>query len=331
MATILIAEKLFNQLDVDLFLLEYDSDRAGTFEALRFVPRNKAVVLGLVSSKLPELESQEQLTRRIEEASRYIPLEHLAAQPAVRLRLGDGRQPADRRRSVAQAAARGRHGAPGMEGRMTTGQTIQVTGAAWKCLEGAYDVQIHVGPDVIPRRIDDIDCAKEFLAHGLKGFVLKSHYVPDGRARAGRPKGRAGFRRRAARSRSTTASADFNPVAVELAGRSDCKIVWMPTVDAENETAGRLDGGSDKLPFWAKIQRELAAEGHLASPAERPRRSRESRRAGPPLPGAHRQAQHDPGDRPPRAAGDLRAGARGAGDRREEGARHPRRVSRRRA
>lgn len=53
----------------------------------------------------------------------------------------------------------------------------------------------------------------------------------------------------------------FNPVAVELAGRSGCKIVWMPTVDAQNETAGRLDGGSTKLPFWAKIQRELAAEG----------------------------------------------------------------------
>jgi hypothetical protein len=53
----------------------------------------------------------------------------------------------------------------------------------------------------------------------------------------------------------------LNPVAVELAGRSGCKMVWMPTVDAANETAGRLDGGSEKLPFWAKIQRELAAEG----------------------------------------------------------------------
>ena len=53
----------------------------------------------------------------------------------------------------------------------------------------------------------------------------------------------------------------LNPVAVELAGRSGCKIVWMPTVDAENETAGRLDGDNAKLPFWAKIQRELAAEG----------------------------------------------------------------------
>ena len=104
----------------------------------------------------------------------------------------------------------------------------------------------------------------------------------------------------------------LNPVAVELAGRSGCKIVWMPTVDAENETAGRLDGGSDKLPFWAKIQRELAAEGISPPPLIGHRRVGEARRAGAPLPGAHRQAQHDPRDRPPRAARDLRAGARGA-------------------
>jgi 5-methyltetrahydropteroyltriglutamate--homocysteine methyltransferase len=76
-----IAEKLFNQLNVDVFLLEYESERAGTFEPLRFVPKNKVVVLGLVSSKLPELESQDQLIRRIEEASRYVPLENLALSP----------------------------------------------------------------------------------------------------------------------------------------------------------------------------------------------------------------------------------------------------------
>ena len=76
-----IAEKLFNQLDVDLFLLEYESDRAGTFEPLRFVPRNKGVVLGLVSSKVPALEPQDLLVRRIEEASRYLPLENLALSP----------------------------------------------------------------------------------------------------------------------------------------------------------------------------------------------------------------------------------------------------------
>jgi 5-methyltetrahydropteroyltriglutamate--homocysteine methyltransferase len=76
-----IAEKLFNQLNVDAFLLEYESERAGTFEPLRFVPRGKVVVLGLVSSKLAELETQDQLVRRIEDASRYVPLENLALSP----------------------------------------------------------------------------------------------------------------------------------------------------------------------------------------------------------------------------------------------------------
>jgi 5-methyltetrahydropteroyltriglutamate--homocysteine methyltransferase len=76
-----IAERLFGQLQVDAFLLEYESERAGTFEPLRFVPRDKTVVLGLVSSKLPRLELQDQLTRRITEASNYVPLENLAISP----------------------------------------------------------------------------------------------------------------------------------------------------------------------------------------------------------------------------------------------------------
>ncbi|HLG59201.1 MAG TPA: hypothetical protein VI485_27915 [Vicinamibacterales bacterium] len=76
-----IAEKLFNQLAVDVFLLEYESERAGTFEPLRFVPKDKGVVLGLVSSKIPRLESQHQLRQRIEEASKYVPLENLALSP----------------------------------------------------------------------------------------------------------------------------------------------------------------------------------------------------------------------------------------------------------
>jgi 5-methyltetrahydropteroyltriglutamate--homocysteine methyltransferase len=76
-----IAEKLFGQLQVDAFLLEYESERAGTFEPLRFVPRGKTVVLGLISSKLPEMESPEQLKRRIAEASKYVPLENLAISP----------------------------------------------------------------------------------------------------------------------------------------------------------------------------------------------------------------------------------------------------------
>jgi 5-methyltetrahydropteroyltriglutamate--homocysteine methyltransferase len=73
-----IAERLFGTLDVDNFLLEYDSDRAGGFEPLRLVPRGKTVVLGLVTTKHPDLESQDGLRRRIDEAARYVPLENLA-------------------------------------------------------------------------------------------------------------------------------------------------------------------------------------------------------------------------------------------------------------
>lgn len=76
-----IAEKLFATLQVDRFLLEYDDERSGTFEPLRFVPRGKQVVLGLVSSKRQQLESKRELIQRVEEASRYVPLENLALSP----------------------------------------------------------------------------------------------------------------------------------------------------------------------------------------------------------------------------------------------------------
>jgi 5-methyltetrahydropteroyltriglutamate--homocysteine methyltransferase len=76
-----IAEQLFGTMQVDRFLLEYDDERSGTFEALRFVPPGKEVVLGLVSSKRPELEKEEDLARRIEEAARYVPLDDLALSP----------------------------------------------------------------------------------------------------------------------------------------------------------------------------------------------------------------------------------------------------------
>ena len=76
-----VAERLFGGVDVDRFLLEYDTDRAGGFEPLRFVPGGKTVVLGLVSSKVPQLESIDDLRRRIDEASRHVPLENLALSP----------------------------------------------------------------------------------------------------------------------------------------------------------------------------------------------------------------------------------------------------------
>ena len=76
-----IAERLFNELPHRRFLLEYDSPRAGSFAPLRFVPKGKTVVLGLVSTKVPELEPLDALTRRIDEASRYVSLEQLAVSP----------------------------------------------------------------------------------------------------------------------------------------------------------------------------------------------------------------------------------------------------------
>ena len=147
----------------------------------------------------------------------------------------------------------------------TSAAPIHVSDRAWNTLEGAYDLQIHVGPDVIARRIDDIDCAKAFLAHGMKGFVLKSHYIQTGERAQVVTKAVPGSHVFGAVTLNHSVGG-LNPVSVELAGRTGCKIVWMPTVDAKNETAGRLDGGSEKLPFWAKIQRELAAEGIAPPP-----------------------------------------------------------------
>ena len=76
-----IAEKLFTTMAVHRFLLEYDDERSGTFEPLRLVPRDKTVVLGLISSKKAQLESADDIARRIDEASRYFPTEKLALSP----------------------------------------------------------------------------------------------------------------------------------------------------------------------------------------------------------------------------------------------------------
>jgi 5-methyltetrahydropteroyltriglutamate--homocysteine methyltransferase len=76
-----IAEKSFSSMDVDAFFLEFDSERAGGFEPLRFVPRGKRVVLGLVSTKIPALEDKDDLKRKIEAAARFVPLESLSISP----------------------------------------------------------------------------------------------------------------------------------------------------------------------------------------------------------------------------------------------------------
>jgi 5-methyltetrahydropteroyltriglutamate--homocysteine methyltransferase len=76
-----VAEVLFNELDVDAYFLEYDDARSGDFSPLRFLPPDKTVVLGLVTTKVGELETKDSLKRRIGEAARHVPLERLCLSP----------------------------------------------------------------------------------------------------------------------------------------------------------------------------------------------------------------------------------------------------------
>jgi 5-methyltetrahydropteroyltriglutamate--homocysteine methyltransferase len=76
-----VAEILFNDINIDAYFMEYDSARAGGFEPLRFVPKGKTVVLGLVTSKSGTLESKDELKRRIDEAAKFIALDQLCLSP----------------------------------------------------------------------------------------------------------------------------------------------------------------------------------------------------------------------------------------------------------
>jgi len=76
-----VAEVLFHELHVDAFFLEYDDERSGDFSPLRFVPKDKMVVLGIITSKVPDLESTDDLKRRIDEAAQYMPLENMCLSP----------------------------------------------------------------------------------------------------------------------------------------------------------------------------------------------------------------------------------------------------------
>lgn len=141
-----------------------------------------------------------------------------------------------------------------------TASARSASAEAWESIQGAYDLQVHVAPDIIARRIDDLGLAKEFLERGLKGFVLKSHYTSTAERAKVVTAAVPGIAAYGAVTLNHSVGG-LNPVAVDIAGRSGAKIVWFPTVDAENETAGLPTGGHQKLPFWAEIQREIAAMG----------------------------------------------------------------------
>jgi Family of unknown function (DUF6282) len=139
--------------------------------------------------------------------------------------------------------------------------STQPTDRARELVRGAYDLHVHVAPDVPVRRIDDVSLAHRCAEVGLAGFGLKSHYtstaeraqivsaaVPGvqaiGTITLNRPVG------------------GMNPLAVEIAAREGARIVWMPTFDSPSETAGRSEPKPDeKVPQWAKLQHELRGLG----------------------------------------------------------------------
>jgi hypothetical protein len=128
-------------------------------------------------------------------------------------------------------------------------------------VEGAYDLHVHVAPDVPRRRIDDRTLAQRFAELGLAGFALKSHYTSTAE-RAQVVSALFPEVRVVGTLTLNWAVGGMNALAVEIAAREGALIVWMPTVDSPAETAGRTEPrDGDKVPQWARLQHELRGLG----------------------------------------------------------------------
>jgi hypothetical protein len=127
-------------------------------------------------------------------------------------------------------------------------------------LRGAYDTHMHISPDVVERKIDDITLARKFAELGMDGFVLKSHY--------GSTAERAAVVRNAVPETNVLgaialnrAVGGINPLAVEIAAREGARTVWLPTVDSVNESHEREAPPGAKVPVWVKLQLDLREQG----------------------------------------------------------------------
>lgn len=133
-------------------------------------------------------------------------------------------------------------------------------------IEGAYDLHVHSAPDVLPRKMDDIEMAKRVKESKMAGYAIKSHYFCTSE--------RALLINKlfpecdAVGSITLNSSVGgINPMAVEMAGRSGAKIVWFPTCDSAHELKHVFDGDANKkLPYWVQILIQMKEEG-VESPA----------------------------------------------------------------
>lgn len=133
-------------------------------------------------------------------------------------------------------------------------------------IQGAYDLHVHSAPDVMPRKLDDLEMARRVIASGMAGYAMKSHYFCTAE--------------RAALSKQLYPDCDsvgtitlngsvggINPMAVEMAARAGARLIWFPTCDGAYEQAHTFTGDPNKkLPFWAGIVMAMKEEGISAPP-----------------------------------------------------------------
>lgn len=131
---------------------------------------------------------------------------------------------------------------------------------ARELVRGGFDTHVHIGPDVVERRIDDLTLARRFAELGMAGFLMKSHYTSTAErasvVRAAVP----GVRVLGSISLNR-AVGGINPLAVEVAAREGARTVWMPTVDSVNESHEREAPPGARVPVWVKLQLDLRAQG----------------------------------------------------------------------
>lgn len=127
-------------------------------------------------------------------------------------------------------------------------------------LRGAFDTHMHVSPDVVERKIDDISLARRFAELGMAGFVLKSHYGSTAERAAVVRAAVPGIQALGAIALNR-AVGGINPLAVEIAAREGARTVWLPTVDSVNESHEREAPPGAKVPVWVKLQLELREQG----------------------------------------------------------------------
>jgi hypothetical protein len=152
--------------------------------------------------------------------------------------------------------------------RLNESADVPPSDRAREIVRGAYDTHVHVSPDVMARRIDDVGLAHRCADVGLAGVVLKSHYVPTAE--------RAAVVRKVVPGVDTLGSitlnasvGGLNPVAVEIAARVGARVVWLPTVDSANQRRSRAgDPPGAKPPMWAAVQDDLVARGMAAPPVD---------------------------------------------------------------